>query len=108
MSPEELSNVQELHQFLQGHVPKGGYRVEHPPELDEDTAWTVVWFISSQYHQYSDAIERCDLCKSIYDSEREGACLDYGEGPFFFCYDCTYTPEFETKQAADPDREVPP
>lgn len=104
-TPEDLSKVQELHEFLQGRVPKG-YRVKNPPELDEDTAWTVVWYIQNQHHQYSDAIERCEVCGTIFDSERGGRCLDYGDSPHHFCDDCTCTEGFETKLAADPDREV--
>lgn len=99
-TPGQLEKVQELHEFLQGRAPKG-YKCQ-PPDLDKDTAWTVVWFIQNQYHQYSDTIERCELCGLIYDSERGGICLDYGEEPYHFCEDCTFSAEFEEKQAADP------
>lgn len=66
--------------------------------MTADQAWTVIWFLGNEYWQVPDFIERCDMCGDLYDSNNEGACLDYGEPPYHFCYDCTYSQTFEQKQ----------
>ena len=99
-----LEHAEVLFAFLQGKAPNG-YDCSPMPHLDPETAWTVLWFIQSQHHQYGDHIDRCEVCGLLYNSEAEGDCLDFGDPPYSFCGQCEGGPEYEEKKAADPDRD---
>ncbi len=103
--PDDLQVVEELFAFLQGTVPDGHIiEADHVPKLTDDQAWTVIWYLGNLYRQVSDHISRCDVCGCLYDTEREGECLDYGAEPYHFCENCVYTDEYETKKKAEVTR----
>lgn len=85
----DLDRTEELYDFLQGKAPEG-YKIRHGhmPKLTEKQAWTVIWYLGNQYWQVTDFIEKCCVCGSLYDSEREGRCLDFGKSPYHFCESC--------------------
>ena len=94
----DLERTQELFDFLQGNVPEG-CRIDcgHVPKLTAEQAWTVVWHLGNQYWQVPDDINRCCVCGDLYDSRGDGACLDYGKPPYFFCGACENGEEYEKK-----------
>ena len=97
----DLQRVEELFAFLQG-TPPDGWRVEPAsmPILTAGQAWTVIWYLANLYWQVPDHIERCGVCGTLFDTESEGACLDYGDAPYQFCDECTGSMEYERKVAA--------
>jgi hypothetical protein len=99
----DLERSQELFELLQGRLPEG-YKIEqgHVPNLTPNQAWTVIWYLGDQYWQVPDHVDRCCICGELYDSDEEGRCLDYGEGPYFFCENCMNTDAYATKVASDP------
>lgn len=105
----ELERTQELFDFLQGMIPEG-YKIKRDsrPKLTAEQAWTVIWYLGNQYWQVPDHIDRCDLCGDLYDSEREGGCLDYGKPPYHFCDVCMYSQEYGKKAARNPDKSMRP
>ena len=101
----ELERTQELFEFLRGTVPDDcKIEYSHVPKLSPDQAWTVIWYLGNQYWQVPDFIERCDVCGDLFDSEREGECLDYGEAPYHFCDTCRDGDECNAKREKDPDK----
>ena len=94
----DLERVHELHDFLQGITPKG-YVIppEDIPNLTEEQAWTVVWYIQNLYWQVPDNIGRCDVCGVLYDTDSEGDCLDYSDVPYHFCEGCMAGEEYAAK-----------
>ncbi|KKL95173.1 hypothetical protein LCGC14_1857240, partial [marine sediment metagenome] len=92
----------ELFAFLQGSVPEGCHlQPDKVPKLTDAQAWTVIWYLGELHWQVTDYIERCNVCGGLFDSNVEGACLDYGEAPYHFCEACTCSIEYETKQATE-------
>lgn len=102
-----LERTQELFDFLQGIVPPG-YKIKDSriPKLSPDRAWTVIWYLGNQYWQVPDFIERCDVCGDLFDSNREGACLDFGRAPYHFCDSCENGDEYQKKVARKPARRL--
>ena len=103
---DDLARTEELYAFLQGNVPDG-YRLiaTEVPQLTADQAWTVVWYLANQYWKVHEHIERCDVCKGLFDTHCEGTCLDYGDDPYQFCDDCECGSEYEAKAAAEAAKE---
>jgi hypothetical protein len=105
----DLERTQELFDFLQGKVPDG-YRIEpsHVPQLTQDQAWKAVWYIQELHWKIPDHIERCHVCRELYDTWSGGDCLDFGDEPYNFCDGCRDGEEYERKrrlQEADAERE---
>ena len=106
--PEKRDNLalaNELFDFLQGTVPDG-YKLaaDDVPHLTPAQAWTVIWYLGNQYWQVPDHIERCDICGELFDSNRDGVCLDWGEAPYHACDDCEYDDAVvEKRSKGDPD-----
>ncbi len=97
---DALEMTEELFAFLQGEVPEG-IRFgcdDEVPTLSADQAWSVIWFLGNLYWQVTDYIERCDVCGTLYNSHREGDCLDYGGMPYSFCQGCTEGEEYRDKR----------
>lgn len=94
----ELERTEKLFAFLQGNIPES-YRIHRKgrPKLTADQAWTVIWYLGNEYWQVPDYIERCDVCGDLYSSHEGGDCLDYGEGPRFFCDCCMEGNEYSKK-----------
>ena len=103
---DALELTEELFAFLQGNVPDT-IRIgrDEVPTLSPDQAWTVIWYLGNQYWQVTDHIERCDVCGTLYDSNREGGCLDYGDDPYFFCEGCTEGEEYRDKRDAAKEKD---
>lgn len=103
--PTDLERAQQLFGFLQGVVPEG-HKIakKNCPKLTPDQAWTVIWYLGNQYWEVPDFIERCDVCGDLFDSNREGATLDYGKGPYHFCDSCEGSDEFRKKVMRHPDK----
>ncbi len=95
----DLERTEELFAFLQGVVPDG-YQIPDTkvPQLNEEQAWTVIWYLGNLYWRVTDHVERCDVCGDLYDSESEGTCFDSGGPPYHFCDACENGPEAVTKQ----------
>ena len=106
---DPLALTEELFKFLQGTVPSG-YKVgrRRVPHLSEDQAWTVIWYLGNLYQQIPDFIYRCDVCGELYNSEREGNCLDYGRAPYHFCNNCMDTEQWRKKARRNPDKSLRP
>ncbi len=104
---DPLEKAQELFDFLQGRLPDG-YKIprKERPKLTADQAWTVIWYLGNKYWQVPDFIERCDLCGELYNGHQEGACLDYGGLPYFFCEQCRDDEQFEKKMRRNPDKQA--
>lgn len=101
-NPSDLDRTEELFAFLQGTVPEGySIKPDHVPQLTDDQAWTVIWYLGNLYWQVTDHIERCDVCGDLFDSEGGGNCLDYGEAPYDFCDNETCLAEYEAKRATE-------
>jgi hypothetical protein len=98
--PDNLERCEELFSFLQGRLPEG-YKIprKERPRLTADQAWTVIWYLGNQYWKVPDHIERCGVCGGLYDTHREGDCLDYGKAPYQFCESCMASWEYSTKAA---------
>ena len=99
----ELAN--KFFDFLQGTIPDGYHlAADDVPHLTPAQAWTVIWYLGNQYWQVPDHIERCDICGCLFDSNREGVCLDWGEAPYHACDGCEYDPAIEEKRSkGEPD-----
>lgn len=98
---DALEMTEELFAFLQGDVPETIHLgCDKVPKLSADQAWSVIWYLGNLYWKVTDYIERCDVCGTLYDSNREGACLDYGHAPYHFCEGCTEGTEYRDKRDA--------
>lgn len=86
---DAVERIEELYRFLQGEVPDG-YKIakKRIPTLTPEQAWTVIWFIQEMHMELPDHIEQCDVCGSIYDSWKEGHCIDDGKPVNFYCGSC--------------------
>lgn len=105
--PDDMERANELFAFLQGNSPKDCViKRSHMPKLTPDQAWTVIWYLGNEYWRVPDYIERCCLCGELYDSNREGACLDYGKPPYHFCEQCQDGEKFVSKMRRNPDKRV--
>ena len=94
-----LERVEGLFRFLQGEVPKGCViEAESVPRLTADQAWTVVWWLGNRYWQVPDIIRRCDVCGVLYNEERSGDVLDFGNAPYYFCDSCMDSDEYCDKE----------
>jgi hypothetical protein len=103
---DELQRTRDLFAFLQGEIPKGcSYKRKHQPKLTADQAWTVIWWLGNEYWQVKDYIEGCCVCGDLYDTQREGDCLDYGKAPYHFCESCRDGDEYAKKMRRNPDKE---
>lgn len=103
----DLDATKELFFFLQGQIPDGYFLKKRCiPRLTPDQAWMVVWYIQNQYRQFHDGIARCGVCGSLYDSWSEGACLDYGKAPYYFCDSCMRSEDYDKKMRRNPDKEL--
>ena len=101
---DHVAKAEELLAFLTGDIPDG-YRIADgkTPNLTAKQAWTVISYLGDQHWQVPDFIERCGVCGTIYNTEREGACLDYGEPPYHFCDECgMHSREFREKKESEP------
>ena len=86
MAEKDLGKTEELFAFLQGETPAGCRIADADvPHLTDAQAWTVIHHLGNLHWQVPDFIERCGVCGDLYDSEREGVCLDFGGPPFHFC-----------------------
>ena len=104
MAEEDLGKTEDLFTFLQGEIPIG-YRIvdAHVPHLTPDQAWTVIGYLGNLHWQVPDFIHRCGVCGDLYDSEREGVCLDFGGPPFHFCEAYCCEAKAEAKRAVCPE-----
>jgi hypothetical protein len=101
----DLEKTEELFAFLQGEVPDG-FKIadDYIPRLTAEQAWTAIWYLGEQHWQVPDHISRCGVCGVLFDSNREGGCLDYGDAPYHFCDGCYSGPIAEAKRKEDPDQ----
>lgn len=99
-SPEALGGV--LGGVLGGTLPEG-YAAASVPKLDFEGVQDVLRFLIREVGDgtlqdtYPDYIDRCEVCGDLYDSESDGACLDFGDSPYHFCGECMYGDEYERK-----------
>lgn len=68
---DELSRVEQFHEFLQGRLPDG-VEVGHLPKLSADEAFTVIWFLQEVSEIISSSIEMCSYCGTLFDSDADG------------------------------------
>lgn len=95
---DDLELTEELFAFLQGTIPDGYHiRRGHMPKLTADQAWTIIWYLGGKYWQVTDHVDRCCVCGDLYDTHREGSCLDYGRAPYSFCEGCMASWEYAKK-----------
>ena len=66
-----LEEVQELYDFLKGHLPKE-ITMKDPPQLSPELAFSIVWFLQEHMGIIPDKFERCSVCNSIYDADDGG------------------------------------
>jgi len=106
---DPLALTEELFGFLQGQVPEG-YKIgrRNIPHLRPEQAWTVIWYVANLYQRVPEFIGRCDVCGELYNSEREGDCLDYGRAPYYFCDTCMNTNGWYQKARRNPDKLLRP
>lgn len=102
--PDDLEMTKDLFEFLQGDLKNCKIARKRRVKLTADQAWTVIWYLGSQYWQVTDHIERCDVCGEIYDSSSQGDCLDYGGFPYHFCDNCRDSDHFTRKMRRNPDK----
>lgn len=97
---DDLKNTNVLFDLLQGQVPDDcKIEASRVPYLTPDQAWTVIWWLGNQYWQVTDYIERCDVCRDLFDTRCGGECLDWGEAPYHVCDECRYDDVVEAKRA---------
>jgi len=60
-----LEDVRELHEFLQGSTPEG-FRLVHQPELDADSAFSIIYVLQEHFNAITDEFDLCDKCKTIF------------------------------------------
>jgi len=75
MNKITLEQVRELHQFLQGVVPKE-VQLANPPKLTPEKAFDVIWFLQEHLGVLPDNFEMCQVCHEIFDQHSEGWVLD--------------------------------
>lgn len=68
--------VEELYRFLQGETPKGFYFNE-TPNLSEEAAFSVIYYLQEKMHLIPDNFERCSKCGKIFDSDEEDISSPY-------------------------------
>ena len=93
---EQREQVERLMEFLQGEVPER-WNIEHMPKLSADQAWSVVYYLQEGPRLLCDAVERCDVCGMVYNTDQEGCCLDFGDPPYHVCDGCDYSDEVAAK-----------
>jgi len=60
-----LEDVRELHEFLQGKVPEG-FMLRSPPELDTETAFSIIYVLQEHFQAITDEFDMCGKCKVIF------------------------------------------
>jgi len=60
-----LEDVRELHEFLQGKVPEG-FMLRSPPELDTETAFSIIYVLQEHFKAITDEFDMCEKCKVIF------------------------------------------
>lgn len=61
-----MDTVEELSGFFQGETPDG-FRLGSQPELDEDTAWSVIYVLQEKFGLITDEIEKCEQCGRLFE-----------------------------------------
>ena len=70
-----LEKVNEFYEFLTDSDTPEGVHAESP-KLAYELAFTVIWFLQEITHCLPEHIEQCKECFDLFDSDREGCCLD--------------------------------
>lgn len=70
-----MDTVRELAGFLQGETPEG-FRLGSQPELDEDTAWSVIYVLQEKFELITDRVDKCDYCGSLFHTRYSYRCVE--------------------------------
>jgi hypothetical protein len=93
---EEWMN--EFYEFLKtGEADK--IHVEHKPMLNEDQAFSIIWYLQEHFPLLPDNIDQCDVCKGLYNSHSTGYYTENGnEHGNSFCGACDYLAPYENEE----------
>ena len=64
---DDIDTVRQLMDFLQGETPEG-FRLSDQPDLDKDTAFSVIYVLQEKFELITDNFEKCDNCGRIFET----------------------------------------
>lgn len=87
---KDLEWVNEFYQFLQGKsIPENiTIAKAHQPKMSNNKAMTIIWYLQEHFAVIPDNIEKCDVCKELFDADNEGIYWE-AKGKHF-CESCEY------------------
>ncbi|MBR1742835.1 MAG: hypothetical protein IJ733_13395 [Lachnospiraceae bacterium] len=84
-----IEDAQELYEFLQGKQPetlKKRFLFKAVPDLAQDQAFAVIYYLQEHLGLIPDIYEKCGCCGRLYDSGEEG--MYSLEKEIYLCEDC--------------------
>jgi hypothetical protein len=69
----EVDDIETIMEMLTGERLPDGVTMTHPPKLDRETAFGIVWFLQEITSVIPDNFEMCANCGAIYDTRHGGA-----------------------------------
>lgn len=68
---DDIETVEEMMEFLQGDTPEG-FRLGNQPDLDEDTAFAVIYVLQEKFELITDNFDRCSHCGAVFNQHDGG------------------------------------
>ena len=68
---DALNWMEEFRNFLTGVIPDG-IRMKHPPNLSDQQAGSVIWYLQEHMRVLPDNIEQCSFCHDLYNAWATG------------------------------------
>jgi hypothetical protein len=88
------NDVQALHDMLTGKSLPDGVTIERLPNLPDDVAFSVIWYLQEIMRIIPDNYEMCAQCHAIFDEHEGGTCVPEGAFDDSEWYtDCGFTKE---------------
>lgn len=72
-NPTSIDAVKTLYDMLRGSSLPETIAGKSPLNLTHKKAFFIIWFLQEHMGILPDHFEKCDNCKALYDSEKEGS-----------------------------------
>jgi hypothetical protein len=76
-----LESVEELMAMLTGGELPSGMVMRHQPHLDQQEAFSVIWFLQEHLRVLPDHFEQCSVCHGLFDTHCGGFVVDGTDDP---------------------------
>lgn len=75
--------VQEFMNMLTGEDLPEGMRMNNQPKLNNESAFSIVWYLQEHLHLLPDNYEMCKVCKEIYDAHGGGHIISSDDSDWY-------------------------